>query len=47
MSNSKRTAAVPLVRRIKFESRGDLLNHLHFAGVRRNELNKLNKSNKK
>jgi hypothetical protein len=39
--NSKPTAAVPLVRRIKFESRADLLGHLHFAGVRRNELNKL------
>jgi hypothetical protein len=39
--NSKTTAGT--VRRIKFESRGDLLNHLHFAGVRWNELNKLNK----
>jgi len=40
--NSKRTAGVA-VRRIKFESRGDLLNHLHFAGIRWSELSKLNK----
>jgi hypothetical protein len=40
-NNSKRTAAT--VRLIKFESRGDLLNHLHSQGVRWNELNKLNK----
>ena len=40
--NSKRTARVT-VRRIKFDSRGDLLGHLHSQGVRWNELNKLNK----
>jgi hypothetical protein len=40
--NSKRMAGVT-VRRIKFESRGDLLKHLHSQGVRWNELNKLYK----
>jgi hypothetical protein len=40
---SKNSKAGVAVRRIKFESRGDLLNHLHFAGVRWNELNKLSK----
>jgi hypothetical protein len=39
--NSKPTGVT--VRLIKFESRGDLLKHLHSQGVRRNELNKLNK----
>jgi len=41
--NAKAGATGVAVRRIKFESRGDLLNHLHFAGVRWNELSKLNK----
>jgi hypothetical protein len=40
--NSKPTTGVT-VRRIKFESRGDLLNHLYSQGVRPNDLNKLNK----
>jgi hypothetical protein len=40
--NSKPTAGVT-VRRIKFDSRGELLAYLHSQGVRWNELNKLNK----
>jgi hypothetical protein len=40
--NSKRTTGVN-VRRIKFETRADLFAHLHFAGIRRKELNKLTK----
>ena len=39
--NSKRTAAK--LRRIKFESRGELLDYLHSQGVRWTELNKLKK----
>ena len=39
--NSKSTGVT--VRRIKFESRGDLLDYLNSHGVRWNELNKLNK----
>jgi len=40
---SKNSKAGVTVRRITFESRGDLLGHLHSQGVRRNELNKLNR----
>jgi hypothetical protein len=41
--NSKAGATGVTVRRITFETRGDLLNYLHSQGVRWNELNKLNK----